>query len=471
MKRSIFARTLMHSAGMVLLSILVLSLVASMVSYTFVVDERRDTMDSTALVMENLASAIMEISDLNDWQLGLQAISLARATGFRILLCDREGQVVVCSDALLQCEHIGRSIGSEALLQVQQKGSYRKLSDLGGFYARKQFVSARPLALENGAQSGYVFVTAETRVAGQMWRSYTLVLLFAGLLVLLLLIPISVRTSRKEAAPLRELVAAARQFAKGELRVRVRTDRRSDEVGELCEAFNQMAESLEQAEQQRKDFIASVSHELKTPMTTISGFADGMLDGTISPAESEKYLTIISDETKRLNRLVRQMLDISRMKPPAGPANSAFDISEVLRRNILNLERKIEERQLELRPELPEDVLLVRGQGDEVGRVFYNILENAIKFADPGTALDVGLFKQGSKVYVSVVDRGETIPESDLPHIFERFHKSDRSRSLDRDGVGLGLYIVKTILNGMREDIWVRSLNGETEFRFSLTRA
>ena len=98
-----------------------------------------------------------------------------------------------------------------------------------------------------------------------------------------------------------------------------------------------------------------------------------------------------------------------------------------------------------------------------------NILANAVKFAKPESVLDVRLFKQGSKAYLSIIDRGEIIPEDELPRIFQRFHKSDRSRSLDRDGVGLGLYIVKSILDGMGEDIWVRSANGETEFRFSLT--
>ena len=115
------------------------------------------------------------------------------------------------------------------------------------------------------------------------------------------------------------------------------------------------------------------------------------------------------------------------------------------------------------------DPVLCRGSGDDVARVIYNILENAVKFADPGSRLDVSLYKQNGKAYISVTDRGETIPQDELPMIFDRFHKSDRSRSLDRDGVGLGLYIVKTILDRMREDIWVRSKDGETEFRFSLT--
>ena len=206
-------------------------------------------------------------------------------------------------------------------------------------------------------------------------------------------------------------------------------------------------------------------------MTTIAGFADGLLDGTIPMESAPKYLSIISSETKRLNRLVHQMLDISRMKDKKISLNSQFDATETLRVSITNLYSRMEKKELELHPEIPEDPLICRGNGDDIARVVYNILENAVKFADPGSRLDISLYKQNGKAYISITDRGETIPEEELPMIFDRFHKSDRSRSLDRDGVGLGLYIVKTILDQMGEDIWVRSKDGETEFRFSLTIA
>ena len=206
-------------------------------------------------------------------------------------------------------------------------------------------------------------------------------------------------------------------------------------------------------------------------MTSIAGFADGLLDGTIPKEQADHYLTIISSETKRLNRMVRRMLDLSRLQAedPGQLLKMQFDVSELLRRTLLSLIGKIEAKQLDVDTQIPEEPIIVRGSEDMINQVVFNLLDNAIKFAKPGTQLGLSLWKQGNKAYVSVKDTGEGIPADDLPFIFDRFHKSDRSRSLDREGVGLGLHIVKTILNRHNEDITVTSMNNVVEFVFSLT--
>ena len=469
MSRNIQTRNILLSTGMVVLSFLILSLSFSAVCYTYVIREKRLVLDSTAEVVADVAAAVNETSDAENWGLSLQAASISRATGLHIFICDTSGKVVICSDALVKCEHIGKTVPAAYLSESEEGSGFRKLSDLSGFYREKRYVSAVPIRQRGGEITGYVFAAAEIGAVWELWRRFTTMLLLTGCFTLLIAIPISVISSRRETAPLKEMAAAARQFAKGDMSTRISLRGRSDEVMELCEAFNQMADALEKSEERRKEFISSVSHELKTPMTTISGFADGLLDGTIPMENAPKYLSIISEETKRLSRLVRQMLDISRMKDKKGSRDASFDATEVLRVAITNLYSRMEEKGLELRPEIPEDPVICRGSGDDVARVIYNILDNAVKFAERDSRLDVCLYKQNGKAFISVTDRGETIPEEELPMIFDRFHKSDRSRSLDRDGVGLGLYIVKTILDHLGEDIWVRSKDGETEFRFSLT--
>ena len=469
MTRNIQTRNILLSAGLVVFSFLILSVSFSAVCYTYVIRERRDLLESTAEVMADVAAAVSEVSEFGDWGLSLQAASISRATGLHIFVCDEDGVVVVCSDALVTCEHIGKAIPAEILSGVSGSAGFHRMTDLSGFYGEKRYVAAVPVLQRDGELTGYVFAAAEISAVWQLWRRFTLMLLLTACFTLLIAIPVSIVSSRRETAPLKEMAAAARQFAKGDLSVRVNGIGRTDEVGELCEAFNQMADSLETSEERRREFISSVSHELKTPMTTISGFADGLLDGTIPMENAPKYLSIIASETKRLSRLVRQMLDISRMKDRTEDRNASFDATEALRVSITNLYSRMEAKNLELRAEIPEHPVVCRGSGDDVARVIYNILENAVKFSDQGSPLTVSLFKQGSKAYISVTDQGETIPKEELPVIFDRFHKSDRSRSLDRDGVGLGLYIVKTILDRMGEDIWVRSIDGETEFRFSLT--
>ncbi len=469
MRTNVQTRNILLSAGMVVFSFLILSLSFSAVCYTYVIRERQTVLDSTANVVADVAAAVRETSDAENWELSLQAASISRATGLHIFICDNSGKVVICSDALVTCEHIGKILPSDYLTVIQEETGFRKLTDLSGFYQEKRYVSAVPILHRDGEQTGYVFVAAEIGAVWQLWRRFTTMLLVTGCFTLLIAIPVSVISIRRETAPLKEMVAAARQFAKGNLSVRVNPRGRSDEVGELCDAFNQMADALESSEERRKEFISSVSHELKTPMTTISGFADGLLDGTIPMENAPRYLSIISSETKRLNRLVHQMLDISRLKDKKEAFSSVFDATEVLRVTITNLYNRMEEKKLTLNAEIPEDPVLCRGIGDDFARVIYNILDNAVKFADKGSELDINLYKQNGKAYISITDRGETIPQAELPMIFDRFHKSDRSRSLDRDGVGLGLYLVKTILDRMGENIWVRSKDGETEFRFSMT--
>ena len=206
-------------------------------------------------------------------------------------------------------------------------------------------------------------------------------------------------------------------------------------------------------------------------MTTIAGFAEGLLDGTIPKEDENKYLTIIADETRRLSRLVREMLDMSRMSDHvAAPENMKdFNLNEAIIATLLNFETRAEDKKLAVELHLPDDTLTVRGNEDAIRRVIYNLLDNAIKFAKEGGTLGVSLWQQGEKAYVSISDEGETIPPEDLPFIFDRFHKSDRSRSLDRDGVGLGLYLVKSILNAHDEDIAVTSKDGVTKFVFTMT--
>jgi len=269
--------------------------------------------------------------------------------------------------------------------------------------------------------------------------------------------------------PIREMVQATRRYAEGNFDIRMYDYGREDEIGELAASFNNMAESLQETERQRREFIANISHELKTPMTTIAGYTDGILDGTIPPESERRYLEIISAESRRLSRLVRRMLDVSQlqvMEPMK--VQGRFDLCEAVRRVLISLEKKITDRGLDVEADIPEESILVRGDNDMITQVIYNLLENAAKFALHESTLYIGVTVRDTKARVIVRNLGDTIPSEELPLLFERFHKSDKSRSADKDGVGLGLYIVKTILEQHKEKIEVISENGVTEFAFSL---
>jgi signal transduction histidine kinase len=276
---------------------------------------------------------------------------------------------------------------------------------------------------------------------------------------------------KKQAEPLNEMANAARRFARGEFDVRVKDLGRIDELGQLTEAFNAMADSLESSEQLRRDFIANLSHELKTPMTVISGFAEGLLDGTIPREQEERYLKTILSETRRMSRLVRSMTEVTTLgeAKTVDVLKGRFDIAEVVRLALLSLSKKIDNKRLNVDAKLPDERIFTRGDKDSITQVVFNIIDNAIKYSNKNSTLELELWQQGQRVFVSIANQGETIPKKELPHIFERFHKADKSRGVDREGVGLGLYIVKRILDNHNEDIFVTSSNGVTKFIFSLT--
>ena len=365
------------------------------------------------------------------------------------------------------------SLPSSVMEQLSQGETYAGLTTLG-IYETKRFVVAVPArtAADGTEIAGPVLAITEPNRMTEIWRAFLGIFALTGITVLLVAFMATATTVMRQIRPINSLVRAARQFAVGNLDARVYDSGRKDELGELTEAFNAMADSLQRTEQQRREFIANVSHELKTPMTTIAGYAEGILDGVISPQEERQYLTIISEESRRLSRLVRRMLDVSQLQSmDMIKEKHPFDLSESMRRVLISMERRITSRGLDVDVDIPEDAVIVLGDNDLLTQVIYNLLENAVKFADADSTLYLGLKQQGEKAVVTIRNSGQTVSEEELPKLFERFHKSDRSRSIDKDGVGLGLYIVRTILEQHREKITATSKDGVTSFSFTVQLA
>ena len=317
---------------------------------------------------------------------------------------------------------------------------------------------------------GLVLAVMNSAELTQMWRSFIALFFMSSAIILVLAFITSFVTAMRQIQPLSEMVKATRAYAAGDFDVRMQETGDCSEISELAASFNAMADSLQETERQRRAFIANVSHELTTPMTTIAGYTDGILDGTLPPEKERQYLQIISDESRRLSRLVRRMLDISQIQNQE-MKKEEFDLCESARIALLSMEQKIMIRGLDVDAEIPEDSVMVQGDRDLITQVIYNLLENAAKFAAPQSTLYLGLAVNGEKAYVTVRNQGQTIPAEEIPLLFERFHKSDKSRSEDKDGYGLGLYIVKTILTQHKEKITVTSENGVTAFTFTMQMA
>ena len=472
--KSVYLRNFVATATLVTVSFLLTTLSFIGIARSYIISDYQTTMESSAAEVSRLASAVADYDGLRSWSLSMNLSSIANSTGNHIFVTDENGEIVCCSDIRPNCDHIGKLLPESLTDMLSPKGTLRLTSTLGGLYAEKRHVIARAIQGREGAVIGYAFVTSASSNMFGAWENFMAIALLVAIVVFSLTMLISLFYSKRMARPLDEMAAASRKFARGDFSVRVRqVEDPTDEMGALIESFNSMADSLEKAEARRSEFIANVSHELRTPMTTISGFADGILDGTIPPEQEKKYLRSISDETKRLSRLVREMLDVSQMRSRASdPAKrTVFDLTELILQTMLSFESRATKKDLDVDPQLPEKHILVRADRDGITQVIYNLIDNAVKFAEKGSCITIRLYKDDGKAYVSVRNCGETIPPDDLPFIFDRFHKSDRSRSLDKSGVGLGLYLVKSIINSHDEDIAVKSEDGVTEFVFTLPLA
>ncbi len=405
-----------------------------------------------------------------DWDFRLNLSAASGASENDVLLCTTDGQVFLCAQDVQDCEHIGRTLGASAVEKITKQGSASIDDAATLLYGEKRLAVASAAYSSDGTFMCIVVASMKradlSALTGGALRLFILTAL-AVFLVALLAMPY---LTRRETKPIKDMAAAARQLAHGNLSVRVPTGYQNEEMEELAVAFNNMAASVQNSETIRQEFVANVSHELKTPMTTIAGYLDGILDGTIPPEKHRVYMELVSTEVRRLSRLVRNMLDVARLKDQGIPPDKLtdFDICEEASQALLSFEQRINQKHLNVDIDMPEFGLTVHAFADAVSQVIYNLLDNAVKFIDDGGTLSIHARQQGGKAVVSIANTGPTIDPAELPLIFDRFHKTDKSRSTDRDGVGLGLYIVKTIVLAHGEDIYVTSRDGKTEFTFTM---
>ena len=474
--RSLYKHQLAMMVGIVALSFTLLSTAFMMLSYRYIISEKRDAMERNAGYIAMFASSFYQ--QLRSEPFQNYVASIALISDSYVIVAAPDGEIIYATDGVNFYAYENSKVPESVVSQVLERGSYAGMTSLGGIFPERRYLASLPItvSLNNlSVTQGLVLVSADASSLAEMWSATATIFFFTAVVVLLIAFVASSLFSAHQARPLNEMAEAARKFGRGEFDVRVTSyEGRCDEISTLAEAFNTMANSLAKVESQRSEFIANVSHELKTPMTTISGFAEGILDGTIPPEREKESLQIVVSETRRLSRLVRRMLDLARLNALTEntvTAQEQFDLTEVVSQVIISLESKITGRNLDVDVQMPDEKLMVWGDPDSITQVCYNLLDNAAKFAAAGTAITVQITKKDGKAYTTIRNLGSTIPKDELPLLFERFHKADYSRSMDREGVGLGLYIVKTILGNLKETITATSEDGVTQFTFTLTLA
>lgn len=462
--------------SMVIGSICVAVIIFASVSMLFSVYVERVALEEKVALLENNVDRIADFtytalthkSKIVDLMYQDMIDNISANTQSNVMVFDKTGSVLVHSGGSTDSDDgydfVSKDISS-VVLSGQKLVSTKMFREENG-----DNLLTVGSALKNGKEifGGVVFnqrIPEIKKVYKRMYHQLEFLVFFGIMFSAILFYLIS----RKITTPVKKISDAVNEFSKGnfEKRVEYTSD---DELGELAENINHMATSLGNLEKSRRSFISDVSHELRTPMTSISGFVEGILDGTIPPENRDEYLEIVLSESKRLSRLVTNLLQVSRMENGEMHINKTdFDINELVRIALVRFEMMITPKKIDVSLDIDDEKMTVFSDRDSVEQILTNLINNAVKFTPEGGKISIAIYRDGDKIHVRMRNSGPGIEPEKLEFIWERFYKTDSSRSMDKTGVGLGLYIVKKIIAMLGESITVKSTPGEyTEFEFTL---
>ena len=430
-------------------------------------DEKKNNLIENANQVASVIKAASNYNSVNrtiiveDPELFTITIStISKSVDADIFVVNNKGKSQYCSDYKEgECTHLDKPISSDILAKTAV-GTFFECGDLDGYYEDTHYTAGVPIIVnEAGTEEivAYCYVSTKSSFVAGLTMAMMRMFFTAAVITMLISLVFIYILSYKMARPLRQMSDAAKKFAVGDFSSRV-TVTGDDEVGELALAFNHMADSLTASEGMRRSFIANVSHELKTPMTTIAGFVDGMLDGTIPPERHKHYMKIVSLEVKRLSRLVQSMLSLSRIDNGELKLNCReFEMFSVIVNVLAGFEQKISEKNLQIKG--LEDIrkLKVNADPDLMHQVIYNLIENAVKFTNQNGYIYFSAIETKYDITVAIENSGPGIPPEDIRYVFDRFYKTDKSRSMDKKGMGLGLFITKSIMRLHGGYIYVES--------------
>ena len=471
MRKTISNMYFTTTAILLVAGITVMGFVQMYLAISYFVSERKSALSGVVQVAAKQVSLLQPDEDLpqlseENWERMQQALSIVSETSdSSLLLADDQGNVILAAG-------FDRALGAQIPRTVldQMAGGQNAMfvsGTLDGVYDKGQYIAGCALTDASGQVRGYAFASSyASALNGYVADMFSTFILSAGLMLLISSL-LSVVFTTRLTLPLRRIAEAARKFGAGDFSTRVPVEG-EDEVAQLAVTFNNMAANLEAIDSSRSNFMGNIAHELRTPMTSVKGFVDGMLDGTIPPELYNHYLGVVSQEVGRLTRLIQNMLDISKLEAGEYQVNArSYDVWESITGAALAAEQRIESGKIQIQGLVPERTM-VYADPDLVHQVVYNLLDNAIKFTPEEGIIRFGVTRSGGQVTVSIWNTGPGIAPEALPFVFDRFFKEDRSRGLNTRGSGLGLHICKVLVNLSGGKIWVESQEGEW-CRFSFT--
>ena len=471
MRKSISSMYFSTTAALLIVSTAVLCAIQMYLVMGYFKQDKKESLSEVVSIVAGQIQLRQESGDPVDIDPALaqkiqESMALISETSSTIILfTDENGVVQLCSEGT-SSSNVGRQVPANILADLTADGSFFETGTLGGIYPSACY-TVGGIVDDGGLPLGYVFASTSAGslniFVGDMFSSFVLA---AGLMLLASSV-LAIFFTTRLTTPLRRISEAARKFGGGDFSVRVPVDG-DDEVAQLAVTFNNMARNLETIDSSRASFMGNIAHERRTPMTSIKGFIDGMLDGTIPDDMRQHYLGLVSQEVGRLTRLIQNMLDISKLEAGEYRVNAqSYDVWESLTGVVFSAEQRVEDQGVEIQGLAPQKTM-VYADPDLVYQVVYNLFDNALKFTPKGGYIRFAVQKAGGFVTVSVENSGQGISAEALPFVFERFYKEDKSRGLNTKGSGLGLHICKVLIGLSGGKIWAESEEGRF-CRFSFT--
>ena len=483
--QSMFARLFIMFLAIILVSVGLLSVLSYRTLRDNAVDSRMNALKTQARDMAYLASRrsydlfsqVSGMDSATEEYMKWKSRRIYQEYNAYIMVVDRSGKrYIYYNENTLQDSSMTQVPSQEEI------ASYMEQALLGEEVVRQTKSASGPLftvlvpwVQENALTNqrtvmGFILIQTAAQVVHASYRGFLWQTAIAAFAMIVLSALVVFWFTRQITRPLTAISQAAGNLARGRFDDRA-PEEGAREIRELSQAFNQMSVQLSSLEQSRRDFVANVSHELRSPITSIQGFAQGMLDGTIPQEQHQQYLQVVVDETHRLAKLIGSLLNLSRMEnEETSLAYSNFDVNETARRVLISRMTQIDDKQLNIDVQFEEDSCMVRADADQIEQVIINLLDNAIKFTPEKGTITLLTRHENGHVVLRVKDDGIGISPEDAPHIFDRFYKADKAHTVGK-GTGLGLAICYRIMERHGQTIRLVSGEGGAEFEITLENA
>lgn len=470
MFRTVFSKMFTVYISILLGSLLFIGIVFSNVFKSYFINYTEKVMVKQAeqIVSEYEKAAITGVIDINQINFELQVLD--KYLDASTWIVDKSGKIIIVSGEENMAQ-IGQPILHKALQKVYEKEIVRIESGFEQYFKEPVLSVGYPLVLNGNVERALFIHTSMPeilQIIQEVRYIFTKVLLISSLAAFLCTYFLSLYITM----PLKKMNEAAKVIAGGDFGRRIELEERSDEIGELALNFNYMAHELDKIDEMRKLFIGNISHDLRTPLTSIKGFVQAIMDGTIPPEMQDKYLQIVLDEAERMNKMTNDILDLTKVDNNEMTVNKEqFELNRLIKETLIHFEAVGREKENRVEVILSQDETWVCADRELMIRVLHNLLENAFKFVEEKGLVVVETTYNGDKVNVAISNSGKFIPPEDINYIWDRFHKVDKSRGKDKVGTGLGLAIVKGIIKNHGEEITVTSKeDGLTTFTFTVNK-